>query len=198
MNGKKMKKHVILCILVEFIVLISVYVLTLTLSCIGTSARLKTNAEQAYDILEREGDYPVIYDDEAIRIDNFTDRIIVEKTTLNDIDRKAVDYFLRKAVDAQRLPEESINETTENVLKNLYVIDSEGKLKKAAILLFGKCPQDFITGVEFKIGFFGSDETDLIFQDLIEGNILQMCDTVIKTLKAKYLISPIHYEGCSV
>ena len=80
-------------------------------------------------------------------------------------------------------------------MKNLHLIDSDGKLKNAAILLFGKCPQDFITGVYFKIGFFGKDDTDLIFQDLVEGNILKMCDTVIKILKAKYLISPIHYEG---
>ncbi|MBR2202474.1 MAG: winged helix-turn-helix transcriptional regulator [Bacteroidales bacterium] len=123
------------------------------------------------------------------------DDIICEQATINDIDRKAIDYFLRKSVDAQRLPEESLNSSTEDVLKNLHLIDSDGKLKNAAILLFGKCPQDFITGVYFKIGFFGRDDTDLIFQDLVEGNILKMCDTVIKILKAKYLISPIHYEG---
>lgn len=123
------------------------------------------------------------------------DDIICEQATINDIDRKAIDYFLRKSVDAQRLPEESLNSSTEDVLKNLHLIDSDGKLKNAAILLFGKCPQDFITGVYFKIGFFGKDDTDLIFQDLVEGNILKMCDTVIKILKAKYLISPIHYEG---
>ncbi len=123
------------------------------------------------------------------------DDIICEQATINDIDRKAIDYFLRKSVDAQRLPEESLNSSTEDVLKNLHLLDSDGKLKNAAILLFGKCPQDFITGVYFKIGFFGKDDTDLIFQDLVEGNILKMCDTVIKILKAKYLISPIHYEG---
>ncbi len=123
------------------------------------------------------------------------DDIICEQATINDIDRKAIDYFLRKSVDAQRLPEESLNSSTEDVLKNLHLMDSDGKLKNAAILLFGKCPQDFITGVYFKIGFFGKDDTDLIFQDLVEGNILKMCDTVIKILKAKYLISPIHYEG---
>lgn len=123
------------------------------------------------------------------------DDIICEQATFGDIDRKAIEYFLRKAVDAQRLPEDSLNETTENVLRNLNLVDADGKLKNAAILLFGKNPQRFITGVEFKIGYFGADESDLVFQDLIEGNIIQMCDTVVKTLKAKYLISPIHYEG---
>ena len=93
------------------------------------------------------------------------------------------------------MPEDSLNEPTETVLRNLNLLDADGKLKNAAILLFGKIPQRFITGVECKLGFFGSDESDLIFQDLIEDNIIQMCDNVIKTLKAKYLISPIHYEG---
>lgn len=33
------------------------------------------------------------------------------------------------------------------------------------------------------------------FQDVIDGNIIQMTDKVIEVLKSKYLISPIHYEG---
>ncbi|MCR5031835.1 MAG: hypothetical protein K6A92_03130 [Lachnospiraceae bacterium] len=33
--------------------------------------------------MEEEGDYPVIYGDEAIRIDNFTDKIIVSNTLIN-------------------------------------------------------------------------------------------------------------------
>lgn len=53
----------------------------------------------------------------------------------------------------------------------------------------------FFTSVEFKIGRFGVDESDLIFQDVVEGNILQMADKVISILRSKYLISPIHYEG---
>lgn len=39
------------------------------------------------------------------------------------------------------------------------------------------------------------DEADLMFQDIVDGNIIQMTDRVIETLKSKYLISPIHYEG---
>lgn len=56
------------------------------------------------------------------------DDIICEQATINDIDRKAIDYFLRKSVDAQRLPEESLNESTENVLQNLGLVDNDGKL----------------------------------------------------------------------
>ena len=123
------------------------------------------------------------------------DDIICEQARPEHIDRTAIDYFLRKAVAAQRLPEESLGQSTETVLKNLGLVDAEGKLKNAAVLLFARNPQLFIPAVHFKIGFFGRDDADLIFQDLVEGNILKMCDTVVETLKAKYLISPIHYEG---
>jgi len=81
------------------------------------------------------------------------------------------------------------------VLENLNLVNSEGKLKNAALLLFANNPGRFFTCVEFKIGRFGIDEADLITQDVIEGNIIQMTDRVIEILKTKYLTSPIHYEG---
>jgi ATP-dependent DNA helicase RecG len=123
------------------------------------------------------------------------DDIVCKGATLKDIDRKAVAYFLEKAVDAQRLPVGSLRMPTESVLRNLNLVNEEGLLKNAAILLFGKNPGKFFTSVEFKIGRFGKDETDLIFQDLVDGNIIQMTDRVVEILKSKYLISPIHYEG---
>ena len=123
------------------------------------------------------------------------DDIVCKGATLKDIDRKAVAYFLEKAVDAQRLPVGSLRMPTESVLKNLNLVNEDGLLKNAAILLFGKNPGKFFTSVEFKIGRFGKDETDLMFQDLVDGNIIQMTDRVLDILKSKYLISPIHYEG---
>ena len=39
------------------------------------------------------------------------------------------------------------------------------------------------------------DETDLIIQDKIEGNLFVMVDKVVDLLRAKYLMSPISYEG---
>ncbi|MDR1973153.1 MAG: hypothetical protein LBQ31_00575 [Bacteroidales bacterium] len=73
--------------------------------------------------------------------------------------------------------------------------DEYHHIKNAALLLFGKRPSKFFPSVQFKIGRFGKDDTDLLFQDLVEGNILQMADNVMDILKSKYLISPIHYEG---
>lgn len=113
------------------------------------------------------------------------DNIENERATLDDIDRQAIDFFLRKAVDAGRMPVDSLNETTEKVLSNLNLIGGEGKLRNAALLLFGKNPAKFFTSVQFRIGRFGRDEADLMFQDVVDGNIIQMTDRVIEVLKSK-------------
>lgn len=48
----------------------------------------------------------------------------------------------------------------------------------------------------FKIGRFrGTDPTDLIIQDRVEGNLFTMFEQVIDFLKSKYLLSPISYHG---
>ena len=118
-----------------------------------------------------------------------------EGATLDDIDRKAVEYFLRKGIEAQRISESELNSSTEEVLENLGLVDDKGILKNAAILLFGKNPLKFFPSVRFKIGRFGKDEADLMFQDVIEGNIIQMADRVMEALQAKYLVSPVRFEG---
>ena len=123
------------------------------------------------------------------------DDIANDHATINDLDRRAIDYFLRKGIKAGRINEDEMESSSQNVLENLNLVTPEGKLKNAAVLLFANNPGRFFTCVEFKIGRFGIDEADLITQDVIEGNIIQMTDRVIEILKTKYLASPIHYEG---
>ena len=123
------------------------------------------------------------------------DDITNEYATLDDLDRSAIDYFLRKGIKAGRIDEDEADASTQSVLENLNLISEDGKLKSAALLLFAKKPQRYFTCVEFKIGRFRNDEADLITQDVIEGNIIQMTDRVVDILKTKYFTSPIHYEG---
>ena len=118
-----------------------------------------------------------------------------DRATMDDIDRKAIDYFLRKSIEAQRIPESERESSSEEVLMNLGLIDDKGLLKNAAILLFGKTPLKFFPSVMFKIGRFGKDEADLMFQDVIDGNIIQMADHVMDALQSKYLVSPVRFEG---
>ena len=115
--------------------------------------------------------------------------------TIDCIDEQAIEYFVDEAIDAERLSPSAKRDSVEKVLENLELIDDDGHLKNAAILLFGKRPQHYFTGVEFKIGRFVSNNTDLVIQDVVTGNIIQMADEVIRILRSKYLISPIYYEG---
>ena len=123
------------------------------------------------------------------------DEVTNDRITLNDIDRAASDYFIRKGIEADRIPDDLRNASTEEVLTSLGLMDENGGLTNAAVLLFGKNPQRYYPSAIFKIGRFGVDDADLRFQDIIEGNILQMADRVMDVLKAKYLISPVRFEG---
>lgn len=123
------------------------------------------------------------------------DDIPVYGATLDDIDRNAIDYFLQRSIKAGRMDEEEANASTEHVLHNLGLYTKDGELKNASILLFGKDVRQFFPAAMFKIGRFHTDESDLIIQDVIDGNLIQMASRVMKTLRTKYLLSPIHYEG---
>lgn len=123
------------------------------------------------------------------------DDIPVYGATLDDIDRNAIDYFLQCSIKAGRMDESEANSSTEDVLRNLGLFTREGELKNAAILLFGKHVGQFFPSAVFKIGRFHTDESDLIIQDVIEGNLIQMASRVMEVLRTKYLLSPIHYEG---
>ncbi|MDE6513978.1 MAG: putative DNA binding domain-containing protein, partial [Muribaculaceae bacterium] len=123
------------------------------------------------------------------------DDISLNEASINDIDREAIEYFLQRGIAAQRIPETLLTASTEEILTSLQLIDERNKLKNAAILLFGKNPAKYFHSVEFKIGRFGQDESDLIVHDVISGNIIQMADKVVDVLRAKYLVSPVHFEG---
>ena len=123
------------------------------------------------------------------------DDIPVYGATIDDIDRSAIDYFLQCSIKAGRMDEDGANASTEDVLHNLGLLTKDGELKNAAILLFGKNVGQFFPSAIFKIGRFHTDESDLIIQDMLEGNIIQMASRVVDTLRSKYLLLPIHYDG---
>ena len=123
------------------------------------------------------------------------DDIPVYGATIDDIDRKAIDYFLHCSIKAGRMDEDEADASTEDVLRNLGLFTKDGELKNAAILLFGKHVGQFFPSAIFNIGRFLTDESDLIVQDMLEGNVIQMASRVVDTLRTKYLLSPIHYEG---
>jgi ATP-dependent DNA helicase RecG len=129
------------------------------------------------------------------RIGRTWDDLPCENATFQDIDPEAISYFYKKAAISKRIAAYTEHDDLETTLENLDLITDNSKLKNAALLLFGKRPSRFFPAVSFKIGRFIDGDDDLRFQDVVDGNILQMADKVMDVLKSKYLISPIHYEG---
>lgn len=123
------------------------------------------------------------------------DDMVHERATVDDLDREAIDFFLHKGIQAGRIDPSEANAPTMTVLQNLHLVDDEGRLKNAALLLFCKQPGRYFTGTEFKIGRFHSNIADLLSQEMIECSIIQMADRVVRMLKDKFLTMPIHYEG---
>lgn len=124
------------------------------------------------------------------------DEQIVEGTGLKDIEPAAVTYFVKEGIASGRLAKSAEKDSIEKILGNLKLMNEEGKMTMAALLLFGKDPQSYCLNARFKIGRFGNGASDLITQDLIDGNLIQMADKVMDVLSAKYLARPIHNEGC--
>ena len=124
------------------------------------------------------------------------DASTVPSATIDDIDPKAVQYFLNAAIREGRINKSARDENIEQLLHHLHLISKEnGQLTLAALLLFGKDVEQWNMTVSFRIGRFGNSQADLITQDRIVCPLIEMPDKIIETLRSKYLISPIHYEG---
>lgn len=121
------------------------------------------------------------------------DDVIEPSATLQDISEEGIAAFKRGATGSKRLPS-AADDTARELLENLRLM-KDGRLKRAAVLLFGKDPITFFPTAYVKIGRFGSTDADLLFQDVVEGNGFQLADRIIELLEKKYLTSPISYRG---
>jgi ATP-dependent DNA helicase RecG len=121
------------------------------------------------------------------------DEIIESRSTINDIDQKSVDLFLDAAKKSGRMPDVNGLGLME-LLEKLRVAD-EGKLKRAALILFGKDPGRFYSSLTVKMGRFGKVDDDLKFHETEEGNLIQLLQEVPKQLGRKFLIKNISFEG---
>ena len=123
------------------------------------------------------------------------DGVAVPSVQISELKQETFEFFKKKGIEAKRLDERSLKESTEQLLNNLNLIE-KGYLKRAALLLFHPGPEKFVTGAYIKIGFFRT-ESDLLFQDTIHGNLLDQVEKTIDLLFTKYIRAMISYEGIS-
>lgn len=117
--------------------------------------------------------------------------------TMDDIDEKAVKYFVEKAIEDKRIDESVRYEDKGTVLEKLGLIAANGELTNAALLLFGKDVERWYPTAIFRIGRFGASQADLIMHDNIACALIEMPKNVIGMLRNKYLIARNGYEGLS-
>ena len=121
------------------------------------------------------------------------DDIPEQRATISDIDETAISQFLKDASKAKRIIVEN-DISIHNLLEKLRLME-DGKLKRSAIVLFGKDPGKFYPNTAVKIGKFGESDADLKFHEVIEGNLIQMKKRIEEMLNAKFFIHPINFEG---
>lgn len=121
------------------------------------------------------------------------DDVIEDSATLADIDETSIQQFLTDAKESGRMPDVSGLSTIE--LLDKLRVSKDGKLKRAAIILFGKDPNKFYPNILVKTGRFGGKDEDLKFQEIEEGNLIQLLHQVPDQLNRKFLTKQIDFKG---
>lgn len=118
---------------------------------------------------------------------------IEERATFDDIDGESITRYVNISKKTNRLPDvEGL--TNFEILEKLRLTEGE-KLKRAAIILFGKDPGKFYPNIMVKIGKFGKTDDDLQYEDVEEGNLFKLLTNVLQQLNRKFFKNPIDFEG---
>lgn len=119
------------------------------------------------------------------------DDVIETRATFDDIDEHTFFAFLRMSNEKGRMPETE-GLTIEQAFDKLLLTEN-GKLKRASIILFGKNPARFYPNTFVKVGYFRGN--DILFHDVVEGNLVTLLREVSNLLNFKYFTKKIHFEG---
>ncbi|MDO4840859.1 MAG: putative DNA binding domain-containing protein, partial [Desulfovibrionaceae bacterium] len=120
------------------------------------------------------------------------DAVPVDTIGVEDLDRDSIEIFRRETVSHRRMLREDLDISDEKLLDRLDLMQ-DGKLKRAAVMLFYKRPGRIITGCYVKVGKFGQG-ADLQYQDTVEGSLFHIADRIIELIYTKYLKAKITYE----
>jgi len=121
------------------------------------------------------------------------DGVPVPGVKLANLSKDAIKNFGRLAKESRRLDQTILKEPTGSLLEKLGLRDGK-YLKRAAVLLFHPVPESLITGAYTKIGFFRTN-SDLRYQDEINGDLFTQVEKTIDVLFSKYLKADITYRG---
>jgi ATP-dependent DNA helicase RecG len=121
------------------------------------------------------------------------DGVPVPNVFVDDLKNETFEFFKKRAIFSKRIDEGVLTENNIIILENLKLTEKP-YLKRAAVLLFHPDPEKYVTGAFIKIGYFQTD-TELIFQDEVNGNLFEQVEKTIEILFTKYIKAIISYEG---
>jgi len=122
------------------------------------------------------------------------DDIVEPNASFDDINENTVREFVKVGITSGRLPSETENLDTKTIFQNLLIMEGD-KLTRSAILLFGKQPLKFYVSSFLKIGKFGKSDSDLLSQEVVEGNLFELLSETLKILFTRFINSSISYKG---
>ncbi len=122
------------------------------------------------------------------------DEVVEPRGRVGEVDSQLLETFIIRAQQSGRLLQAEEAQDPAALLDNLQLLE-EGRLKRAALLLFTPMPSRYFSGAYVKIGRFGQSDSDLRFQEVVEGNILLLAEKVLEVLQRKFLTAQITYQG---
>jgi len=124
---------------------------------------------------------------------NTWDDMIEPDATFDDIDEATVRKFIRGAEEKGRMPD--VHGLSVPEFLDKLRLTKKGKLKRAAVVLFGKDPGAFYPNTFVKIGKFEDDDYTIRFHEVVDGNIIQILDGVLAQIHHKFLVRSISFDG---
>lgn len=118
---------------------------------------------------------------------------VIESLSVEELDKESFDIFRREAVRSKRMTKADLNMGNAELLDSLGLL-KDGKLTRAAVLLFHRTPQKWMFGTYTKIGKFGKG-SDLQYQDEVIGSLFMQAERVVELIYLKYLTAPVTYEN---
>ena len=117
---------------------------------------------------------------------------IVNNITVDDLDEESFKIFRKESLRRKRMTEKELNVSNEELLQKLHLM-RDGKLTRAAVLLFYKDPQIVQIGSYIKVGKFDSDGC-VVYHHTLEESLIVNASKVVDLIYLMYLKAKISYE----
>lgn len=123
------------------------------------------------------------------------DAITVDNVLPDAMKDAAFDIFKTQSLKRKRMSAQDLEVSKTELLDKLNLLDDQGKLTRAAILLFHQNPEKYVLGSFVKIGYFEGSE--ILYQDEIHGSLMEQAEKTLDLIFTKYLKATISYDGAT-